>query len=239
MQKLAYGLDYRAYTNSVKANDLGGDSLAPDSTVHPVSLTYSGNLRLSGQELSFSLGVAQNIPGGSDGTTEAFNRPGGRQGAEANYRLWRYQVNGTQLLPADWLLRGAVQGQATRDALVSGEQFGAGGMDSVPGFYERQVAYDYGHRVGVDLYTPDLGNLFDTPEVRARLLVFYAAARLYRNHALPGEVQQQQISSYGVGLRAGYGKRVSLRLDLGVVDQGGGVMEPGSTMLNASIVGYF
>ena len=112
-------------------------------------------------------------------------------------------------------------------------------MDSVPGFYERQVANDYGHRVGVDLYTPDLGNLFDTPEVRARLLVFYAAARLYRNHALPGEVQQQQISSYGVSLRAGYGKRVSLRLDLGVVDQGGGVMEPGSTMLNASIVGYF
>jgi hemolysin activation/secretion protein len=75
--------------------------------------------------------------------------------------------------------------------------------------------------------------------VRARLLVFYAAARLYRNQALPGEVQRQQISSYGVGLRAGYGKRVRLRLDLGVVDQGGGVMEPGSTMLNASVVGYF
>ena len=75
--------------------------------------------------------------------------------------------------------------------------------------------------------------------MRARLLVFYAAARLYRNEALPGEVQQQQISSYGVCLRAGYSKRVSLRLDLGVVDQGGGVMEPGSTMLNASVVGYF
>lgn len=239
MHKLAYGLDYRAYTNSVKADDLGGESLVPDSTVHPLSLTYSGNLRLSGQELYFSLGVAQNIPGGSDGTTEAFNRPGGRQGADASYHLWRYQLNGTQLLPADWMLRGGVEGQYTRDALVSGEQFGAGGMNSVPGFYERQVANDYGHRFGVELYTPDLGNLFDTPDVRARLLVFYAAARLYRNQAQPGEVQRQQISSYGVGLRAGYTKRVSLRLDLGVVDQGGGVMEPGSTMVNASIVGYF
>jgi len=75
--------------------------------------------------------------------------------------------------------------------------------------------------------------------VRARLLVFYAAARLYRNQALTGEVDRQQISSYGVSLRAGYSKRVSLRLDLGVVDQGGDVREPGSSMFNASIVGFF
>lgn len=238
MQKLAYGLDYRIYTSSVKAAG-SNESLVPDTTVHPLSLTYSGTAHLSGQDISLSLGVIQNIPGGANGTTEAFNRPGGRQGANASYQLWRYQLNGTQLLPADWMLRGTVQGQLTHDALVSGEQFGAGGVDSVRGFQERMVANDYGHRAGVELYAPDLGKLFNTSDLKARLLVFYDMARLHRNHALPGEVTAQQLSSHGVGLRAGYGKSLSLRLDFAVVDQGAGVTTSGSKMLHASVVGYF
>lgn len=237
-QKLAYGLDYRAYTSKVNAE---GDnaSLVPDTTVHPASLTYSGNSRQEGQDLALTFGVHQNIAGGADGTTADFNRPGGRQGATANYTLWRYLLTGTQRLPADWMLRGALQGQLTRDALISGEQFGAGGVDSVRGFEERQVANDYGHRASVEVYTPDLGALANSADARTRLLVFYDAARLYRNLALPGETAAQSISSYGVGVRAGYGKNASLRLDFAVVDQGGGVRDAGDKMLHASFVGYF
>ena len=238
LQKLTYGLDYRIYTNSVMPEG-GNENLVPDTTVHPLSLTYSGNAQLNGQQISASLSLVRNIPGGNNGTTEDFNRPGGRQGATASYQLWRYQLSGTQLLPADWMLRGAVQGQSTRDALVSGEQFGAGGADSVRGFYERQVSNDYGHRAGLELYTPDLGTLLNTPDARARLVAFYDVARLHRNQALPGEVKTQQLSSYGVGVRAGYGKSVNLRLDFAVVDQGAGVMRSGDKMLHASVVGYF
>ncbi|MBV5346320.1 MAG: AzlC family ABC transporter permease, partial [Rhodoferax sp.] len=55
------------------------------------------------------------------------------------------------------------------------------------------------------------------PLLRTRLLVFYDAARLKRNLALPGEIASQSISSYGVGVRASYGKNVSLRLDFALV----------------------
>ena len=238
LHKLTYGVDYRKYTNRIKAEG-SDESLVPDMTVRPLSLTYSGNTNLEGRDLSLSLSLVRNIPGGANGTTRDFNRPGGRQGAVADYHLLRYQVNGTQMLPADWMLRAALQGQWTRDALISGEQFGVGGIYSVRGFHERSVSNDYGHRVGVELYTPDLGHWFKQSDFRLRLLTFYDAARLYRNHALPGEVKQQQIASFGIGARANYGRNFNLRLDFAVVDKGAGVQKSGDKMIHASVFGYF
>lgn len=238
LPKLTYGLDYRIYTNEIIA-DGGSESLVPNAAVHPFSLTYSGNARLAGEDYFGSLAYFHNIPGGKDGTTDDFTKPGGRQDATANYQLWRYNLSTTQLLPADWMLKANVQGQESRDALISGEQFGAGGMDSVRGFQERAVSNDNGHRASLEIHTPDLGALLNLADVRARALVFYDTARLYRNHVLPGEIKTQGISSFGVGLRMGYSKSLSFRLDLGVVDHGGGVEESGSKRLHASVVGFF
>ncbi|MEI7432451.1 MAG: ShlB/FhaC/HecB family hemolysin secretion/activation protein [Betaproteobacteria bacterium] len=194
----------------------------PNSTFHPVSLTYSGNASLEGRELSLSLSWVKNVPGGTNGTTADFNLPGGRQGADANYQLWRYQFAGMQQLPSDWMLRGSFQGQSTRYALISGEQFGVGGMDSVRGFNDRSVANDYGTRASIELHSPDLGNLLNKPDIRMRALVFYDTAYLQRNLALPSEVKSQQISSFGFGLRSIYSKSINLRLDFAVVDKGAG-----------------
>ncbi|TXI80637.1 MAG: ShlB/FhaC/HecB family hemolysin secretion/activation protein [Flavobacteriales bacterium] len=238
LPKLTYGLDYRIYTNNVTP-DGGGESLIPNAEVHPFSLTYSGNARLAGQEFWGSLAWVHNIPGGKDGTTDDFTKPGGRQAATASYQLWRYSFGMTQTLPADWQLKGAVQGQHTSNALISGEQFGAGGMDSVRGFNERAVSNDYGTRGALELYTPDLGALMNLSEVRARALLFYDAAWLRRNHALPGEIKSQNISSYGVGLRFGFAKNLSARLDFASVDHGDDVRQPGSKRLHLSLMGFF
>ena len=51
LQKLTYGLDYRIYTNSVMPEG-GNENLVPDTTVHPLSLTFSGIAQLNGQQLS-------------------------------------------------------------------------------------------------------------------------------------------------------------------------------------------
>ena len=134
---------------------------------------------------------------------------------------------------------GTLQGQETRYALISGEQFGAGGVDSVRGFHERVLSNDKGRRVSIELQTPELASKYDLKDIKLRALVFYDAARLKRNKALPGEDSTQAISSFGIGLRGSLKKSLALRLDCGVVNEGGGVESSGSKMVHASIVAYF
>jgi hemolysin activation/secretion protein len=223
LAKLTYGIDYRLYTNRVKA-DASSESLVPDAAVHPFSLTYSGSALQDQRMISGGITYAHNLPGGANGTTDDFTQPGGRAGATASYQLWRYNLSLTQFLPSDWMLKGALNGQTTRDALISGEQFGAGGADSVRGFYEREVANDKGHRASVELYSPDLPSLQGSAsEFKARVLAFVDVAQLGRNQIQPGELEKNTISSYGLGLRGAFGKQLTYRLDWGVIDR------PGST----------
>lgn len=237
-QKLSYGFDYKAFSSRIVA-DGSNESLVPDTTVHPLSLTYSNHGTINGRDVDMSLSLVQNIAGGSDGTTADFNRSGGRTGANGNYQLWRYLFNGLQALPGDWRLRATLQGQHTRDALVSGEQFGAGGMDSVRGFNERSVANDYGDRMTLELQTPDLASRFEVNALKLRFLSFYDAARLRRNQPLASEIGSQHISSYGLGVRGLYAKNLSLRVDFAIVDKGASIKEHGSKMIHASITAYF
>lgn len=237
-QKLTYGLDYRMYTNSVKV-DGSNDSLVPDTTVHPVSLSYTGNIRQDGRDLTATLSYFHNIPGGADGTTENFNKPGGRAGSTANYQLWRYNLSATQAVFAGSFIKAAFSGQYTRDALISGEQFGVGGMDTVRGFYEREFANDKGYRGGLEFYSPELGNWSGQSDLRLRVLAFYDGAHLQRNKPLPGEQVNQNIASVGLGLRAGYGKYANFRLDWGVVTNAGGNQHVGDYRVHGSFIGYF
>ena len=210
-QKVSFGLDYRAFRNDVTNPD--GSQAIPDVTIHPASVTYSGLRRFADSELSFYGGVAANIPGGNDGDGAAFNAS--RAGANPNYMIFRAGGNYVQSLPGDWQLRAAANLQYTRDALVSGEQFGIGGPDSVRGYLVRELAGDRGWQTQLEAYTPDVATLVGMPDAyRMRLLAFYDYGSVERNNALAGEVTSAYIHSVGLGMRMNYRKLVSLRLDL-------------------------
>lgn len=102
-----------------------------------------------------------------------------------------------QALPADWHLRIAIDGQYTHDALVSGEQFGIGGQDSVRGFDERELTNDRGNRATLEIQTPNFDEQFG-PGAAARALVFADQGWLRRNQPLPGEVVRSHLASVGV-----------------------------------------
>ncbi len=214
-QKLVFGLDYRAFKNEVL---LAGQPLVPDITVRPASLTYSGLKRMTAAEFSFYGGVAANIPGGNDGDQAAFTAS--RPGADDNYTLLRFGLNYTRQFASDWQMRLGFNGQYTEDALVSGEQYGVGGPDSVRGYMLREVSNDRGYATQIEVYTPDLARKFGwTDSYKARLLGFYDTGTVSRNHALPGEQVRDSIASVGVGFRLTYGKMLSLRLDLAQILQ--------------------
>jgi hemolysin activation/secretion protein len=231
-QKLALGLDWRAYQSFV-AQPGSTVSLVPDVTVHPVSLNYSGIYRQPTNETSFYLSYAQNLPGGNDGGSTAFDaaRPGARPG----YTVWRYGLNHNRGFESDWQARFAFSGQLTRDELVPGEQYGIGGVDSVRGFLEREVTNDYGYRGTLEFYTPDFsGKMPILSGMRARALVFTDWGGVQRNNPTPSEIHGQHIGSVGFGLRISRGTNMSFRVDYAVVTDAGGNEQRGDGRVHAS-----
>ena len=251
--RIAFGLDYRAYKNSVIFGD-SGQSEVPDITVRPASLTYSGRVSQVGRDLSFNLSYSRNIPGGPNGDQEAFTglldsngnlvldsngnpvKPPARPGASAKYSIWRAGVAFSQLLPSDFILRAALNAQQTKDLLVPGEQFGMGGADSVRGYYERETASDVGRRFSLEGYSPDFGSRIGSTW-RARALVFYDAARGHDN--VPERGPENKLGSFGLGLRANQGKSFAFRLDVARVTQDAGTRLNGEYRAHAAVAYSF
>jgi len=251
--RIAFGLDYRAYKNSVIFGD-SGQSEVPDITVRPASLTYSGRVSQVGRDLSFNLSYSRNIPGGPNGDQEAFTglldsngnlvldsngnpvKPPARPGASAKYSIWRAGVAFSQLLPSDFILRAALSAQQTKDLLVPGEQFGMGGADSVRGYYERETASDIGRRFSLEGYSPDFGSRIGSTW-RTRALVFYDAARGHDN--VPERGPENKLGSFGLGLRANQGKSFAFRLDVARVTKDAGTRLNGEYRAHAAVAYSF
>ncbi|MEJ2173788.1 MAG: ShlB/FhaC/HecB family hemolysin secretion/activation protein [bacterium] len=233
--RVEFAADYRAYDNSGVRVVGSSAQLVPDITVHPWSLRYGGQLRRADSDTLVSVGFSQNIPGGSDGTQEVFcaTRSNGSGGcAPARYSLWQAGFSHSQALSADWQWHVAMNGQWTADALIPGEQFGLGGMDSVRGFYEREIANDKGYRGTGELYSPDLGASVGAPGLRLRALAFADWGALRRNNPAPGEPRGQSIGSTGLGVRLAYERDLTFRADWGYVLNAGGQQSKGDSMLH-------
>jgi len=225
-QKLALGLDYRAFDNNIVDPATGQPGINPatglpdfpDTTIHPVSLTYSALRRMTAGELSYYAGAVRNIPGGSDGQSEHFEAS--RSGADADYALLRYGMNYVRQFRNEWQMRLGLNGQYTRDLLISGEQFGLGGPDSVRGYSLREVAGDRGYSAQAELYTPDFARKMGfNDDHKVRALAFYDWGSVRFNTPAPGTVHSDSIASVGVGIRVTYKKSLSLRLDLAQILQ--------------------
>lgn len=218
--RLSFGLDWRAYNNRT-TTVIGGTSVLPDITVHPLTITYAGLYRTSDSETSFNFSGSKNLPGGNDGHSKVFEAF--RPGAVPGYTIWRYGVGHNRAFANDWQARFAFNGQMTRNRLISAEQFGLGGADSVRGFLEREISNDSGYRGSVEAYTPDVaGKIGWLSGFRLRGLVFYDWGTVKRFGSLAGDVQRQGVSSMGFGFRLAKGTNFSVRFDYGVVLGSGG-----------------
>jgi hemolysin activation/secretion protein len=245
--KLSYGLDWRGYKSLVSQIGVGGAGLVPDVTVHPISLTYAGTYRKSESDTNFSLSAIQNLPGGNDGGTGAFQgdslvipaRPAARAGANPRYFMTRWSFNHNRALPRDWQFRWGMSGQLTRDTLISGEQFGIGGADSVRGFLEREIVNDNGYRGTFEFYSPDFGSIVPVAGARVRALAFYDWGAVTRIRPTVLEMHGQHVSSAGLGMRFSRGANLSLRLDVATVTDSGGLQKIGDVRVHASFAYVF
>ena len=236
--RIAAGLDYRAFKNNVTLVGTGG-GLVPDITIHPASLTYNGLWRMTNAEFGFNVSYSRNLfHGGNDGADSDFKAS--RADSTSDYRIWRLGANYTRVFAQDWQFRTVVTGQYSDDALVSGEQFGYGGPDSVRGFNIREVANDKGYSAQVEVYTPDIGPKLPLKDVKLRLLGFYDMGITGRNSLQPGDLSKGAGgASVGFGARFGYGKSLTLRFDWAQVIDAAGSQAKGDQMVNVTAAVQF
>ena len=225
--KLSYGLDVKAFKNSVV---LENTELGNNVTVHPVSISYQASLPIRLGEVGGQVTLLRNISGGSNGGQEAFTLA--RTNAKADYTILRFGGSITRALSNEWQLRAIVNGQYTNDALIPGEQFGAGGATSVRGFIEREIANDSGVGINLEAYTP---NLCSRAGWNCRLLGFYDSAYVRRNKALPSELTSTTIASAGLGARFVLSTYVNLQLDYGHVTKAGATTRADANRLHVRL----
>lgn len=219
---LVYGLDHKAYQSSVL---LFGNQLGNDVTVHPLSLGYVGSWSDAQSSYGFGVTAIHNIPGGSRGRAADF--AAARAGASSSFSALRVNAAYNRALPNDWQARVAFAAQFSPDALVPGEQFGAGGQATVRGFGERDITGDTGHALNAEIYTPNLCAAVKIASTQCRALAFFDAGQVRRHNPQAGDpYAKASIGSIGVGLRMNVDKTMTLQLDLGhVIDSGVGSTE--------------
>ena len=104
--------------------------------------------------------------------------------------------------------------------MISNEQYGAGGADSVRGYDESERLGDQGVHASLELRTPGLLKGLDPRIEKSYALVFVEAAHLTITDPLPGTSSNFPLDSAGFGWRF-YARGLSIDLDAAhVMDNG-------------------
>ncbi len=196
-------------------------------TTTPLGLTYIGQRDSVDRALAYNLGIARNLPSGSrftnlDGRTDRYSylTPGNRRTRD-DFMVLRGGGSWLQGFAQGWQARLAGTAQLTDTPLVASEQIGLAGSAAVRGFQERAVAADSGVVLNAEVYTPDVSGMVGLPG-NLRGLAFvdagHGANRRTAGSLLPGRTT---VASTGVGARYGFGRDLSVRLDLARVADAG------------------
>ncbi|HEX4152721.1 MAG TPA: ShlB/FhaC/HecB family hemolysin secretion/activation protein [Steroidobacteraceae bacterium] len=232
--QLIVGFDRKAFRNDI---ELLGLQLSGDVTVDPLSLSYVGRWALPSGNWNFYLTGVRNIPGGAQASDTDFTAA--RSGATPGYGLLRYGAGYDRPLAGEWRMRLTVNGQATRDALVPGEQFGVGGAASVRGLHEREISDDEGFTASAELDTPNLCAIAGSRAMQCLLFGFFDDGRVSRNDALPGEETHVSVDSSGMGFRLARGRALSLQMDYGHVVSASDAQQRGEQRFDVSLAVTF
>jgi hemolysin activation/secretion protein len=111
-----------------------------------------------------------------------------------------------------------LDGQAADQPLISNEQFTAGGMESVRGYKESELAGDSAFHGMTELAAPDLAPLFRMGEgFQITPYAFYDFALLWINEPLPAQKKELSLQGAGIGIRGTLFRDLEFQADWGFV----------------------
>jgi hemolysin activation/secretion protein len=195
---LSLGVDYKNLKET--QNTLGFDAKDSPLRYTPLVAQYTAGHFADDGDITGNLGIVVNPGSSRDVDCQGVRLDQfecRRFSAPADFGVLRGDLGMTHRF-AGWELLGKFDFQATGDALVSPEQFLAGGIDTVRGYLEGEAAGDAGWRLRFEAKSPPLLELGATP---LRGLIFIEGAYLQVNDALPGQEASFRLAGAGLGLR--------------------------------------
>lgn len=221
---VSLGFDYKDFAESVVLQ--GADSLNTPISYLSFAAQYSVSLHADERDTHFELGTNLGVRGLGN-TPEEFNDK--RYLAKPNYAALRAAFELTQSLW--WGTRGRlhIDGQLANMPLISNEQYAAGGVQSVRGYFESQVLGDDGVTATFEWHTPSFAAPLGERVKDLHALLFLDGAAIHTQDALPGTSAHAELTSSGIGLRLAAYETLTATLDWARVFHSAGSIESGDS----------
>lgn len=205
--EVSFGIMDKFFENNAV---FSGVNFAADVRSRPLNFSYMAKYKTS----KFQLGVSASfdINTGLGTNNDDADYIANRAEADSHWKRWNVDSYINYYLEKDWIVRGIFEGQHANEALISGEQFGLGGVNSVRGFEERAIAGDSGIRLSGELWFPAIKSLNNL-----RMLTFIDYGYMDIEKVQVGGEDNDSIMSIGIGARWNLKKTVNLTVDYGYV----------------------
>jgi hemolysin activation/secretion protein len=167
-------------------------------TYYPVNAAYAANWTGPKSTTDVNASLEFGIDQLGSTATEYDNK---RYRAPPGFAILRAGVTREQDLPYDLQLWGSLQGQMANQPLVSSEQFGLGGVDSVRGYLEAETLGDYGVTLQTEFRSPDIRKYVRGPVHSWRFHAFADTGLINLRDATLGQRTTNGLSSVGIGTR--------------------------------------
>lgn len=193
---LSVGPDYKNFHEAVNE---GSSGYQTPITYWPVTATWSGTWTAEGSQTQANAGVTFAFRGMGSSPGEFDNK---RYKSGGDFVYFRGDVARTQDLPQGLQLWAKLQGQAANAALISNEEYSAGGLDTVRGYLESEVLGDSASLASLELRGPSLSRWLDEAVINEwRFYTFVEGGHLAVHNALAEEHSAFDLASVGIGSR--------------------------------------
>jgi len=213
------GFDFKQSSNSLLIFNTpiqggGGFGLY---NVFQLTAGYSGNIPDPIGSTSFEVAGFYS-PGGLGTLNDQDTYSQIRANADPDYGYGKLNFKRGFLLPLNFSLTGAFNGQITTSNLMPTEQYGLGGYNTVRGYDERVANGDNAWVINLEFWTPpgSIFKIFGNQEVEDRIqfLAFWDYGFVGYEQPQPGQVNSW-LMSVGPGLRYNIDRYVSVQFDWG------------------------
>lgn len=232
-QRVQLSFDYKNFDSDVRLEG-SANSLLPNVGSRPITLAYQLLSKEEATQAYFNASYSKN--------SETSGRNSQAQYRQANpfavvdFDIFRVNTSYTMPWFDDWRFSASVDAQYSSDTLISGEQFGAGGVYSVRGFEERVISADSGVRASLEAQTGNRNSWVKDWLPRVNFVTFVDAATLKVNRAPGAPTTSPALASVGAGVRFAFRPEHQFKLDLARVITGLPTQPSGDLMLHFSFI---
>ena len=189
---VTFGLDDKVFDATV----VSGAVVGADRRSRPVSVGYTARTESDASVWGYNVDLSVNTGSGRNNDLASYQTEDPVRIDTVRWKAVHGGLHYTAPLATTWLWSARAQFQYSPDVLISGEQFGLGGLGSVRGTnIDRPMTGDKGVVGSLEVTTPELAT-------GLRLLGFLDAGWLGNNKAdRPDKPASDHLASVGLGLR--------------------------------------